>query len=77
MSNSKSVADKIDMDFELLKEFDRDYNKLYHELGENWAQRYILDPPEGKIGGHCLVPNAKLLNEQYPNEWLEKLANYE
>jgi len=73
----KSVADKIDMDFELLKEFDRDYNKLYHELGENWAQRYILDPPEGKIGGHCLVPNAKLLNEQYPNEWLEKLANYE
>ena len=73
----KSVADSINMDFELLKDFDRDYNQLYHELGENWAQRYILDPPEGKVGGHCILSNAKLLNEQYPNEWLEKLANYD
>ena len=73
----KSVADKLDMNFDLLKEFDRDYNKLYHELGEDWAQRYILDPPEGVIGGHCLIPNSRILNEQYPNEWLEKLAKYE
>lgn len=72
----KMVADKLDMDFDLLKEFDTEYNRLYRELGETWAQRYILDPPEGKIGGHCVVPNAKLLNEQYPNEWLQELENY-
>lgn len=73
----KLVADELDMDFDLLKEFDTEYNRLYRELGENWAQRYILDPPEGKIGGHCVVPNAKLLNAQYPNEWLQQLEHYD
>lgn len=71
-----NVADELGMDYRFVKEFDKDYNRLYHELGEHWAKRYILVPPGGKIGGHCVVPNAKLLNEQYPNEWLEKLANY-
>lgn len=69
----KSIADDIGMEFNILKEFDEDYNKLYVKLGMEWAQQYILDPPEGVIGGHCVIPNAKLLNEQYPNELLEKI----
>lgn len=69
----KSVADDIGMNFGILKEFDEDYNKLYIKLGMEWAQQYILDPPEGQIGGHCVIPNAKLLNEQYPNEMLDRI----
>lgn len=73
-SYEQSIADDLNMPYVLVKDFDKDYNRLYRDLGQDWAQRYILDPPEGKIGGHCVVPNAKLLNEQYPNKWLEELS---
>lgn len=69
------VAEDLGMDFRLIKEFDIDYNKLYHNIGMDWAQRYILDPPNGKIGGHCVVPNAELLNEQYPSVLLEMIKD--
>lgn len=72
-----SVANKIGMDWQLLKEFDTDYNKLYHQLGKDWAQRYVLDPPNGTIGGHCVRQNALLLNEQYPDELLHKIIDME
>lgn len=67
----KQVANELGMNFSLIKQFDRDYNALYQELGMDWAQRYILDAPEGKIGGHCVVPNAELLDKQYPSELLK------
>lgn len=65
------VAKQLGMDYKRVQDFDRDYNALYHELGMNWAQRYILDEPTGKIGGHCVVPNAELLDEQFPSELLK------
>lgn len=71
----KMIADDIGMDFALLKEFDQDYNRIYKELGMEWAQQYILDPPQGKIGGHCVIPNAELLNQQYPSDLLEKIIS--
>jgi hypothetical protein len=69
----KSVADDIGVDFNLVKEFDEEYNKLYQRLGMEWAQQYILDPPGGVIGGHCVIPNALLLQEQYPSDLLGKI----
>lgn len=68
-----AVAQQLGMDFNLVKDFDRDYNKLYHNLGMEWAQRYIVDAPNGKIGGHCVVPNAELLDEQFPSDMLKKI----
>ncbi len=70
------VAKELGMDFKLVKDFDRDYNKLYHNLDMDWAQRYILDPPNGKISGHCVVPNAELLDEQFPNDMLKMIKEY-
>lgn len=70
------VADEIGMDFDYLKDFDEDYNKLYHNLGMDWARRYILNPPKGKIGGHCVVPNAELLDQQFPDELLKMIKEY-
>lgn len=64
----KQVAAGIGMDFDLTKEWNRDYNKLYHNLGMDWAQKYVLDAPVGTKGGHCVTPNAKLLYEQFPDE---------
>lgn len=71
------VADSLQMDFKLLKDFDRDYNKLYRNLGMEWASRYILNRPNGQIGGHCVVPNAKLLNDQFPSDLLKKIIAME
>jgi hypothetical protein len=69
----KKVADEIGMEFEFIKDFDRDYNRLYQNLGKTEYHRYILNPPTGKIGGHCVVPNAKILDEQYPDEFLKRI----
>lgn len=67
------VAEELGMSGNLLREFDRDYNKLYHNLGQDWAQRYILKSPHGFIGGHCVRPNAELLNQQFPSELLDNI----
>lgn len=63
------VADSLNMDYELTKEWNREYNKLYKNLGyEKEYQKFVLDAPEGPKGGHCVTPNAVLLEEQFPNE---------
>lgn len=71
------VAESMALPWSVVKEFDEDYNMLYRQLGMPQFQRYILDPPHGVIGGHCIVPNAKLLNEQFPSELLEKIISME
>ena len=70
------VSEQLCMDMDLVRDFDRSYNKLYRNLGMDWAQRYILGDPHGKIGGHCVVPNAELLDEQYPNELLKLIKEF-
>lgn len=58
--------------------FDWEYNNLHERLGDiDWVGRYVLFPPDGEIGGHCVVPNAKLLNEQFPSDLLDKIIAME
>jgi len=70
---TKTVVDDLKMPFDLVKDFDKDYNELYATMNMKQFQRYILDAPEGDIGGHCVVPNAILLDEQYPNIFLKEV----
>lgn len=66
------VAEEIGMDYELTKEWNRVYNKLYRDLGlEKTFQKFVLDAPNGPKGGHCITPNAVLLDEQYPNDMVK------
>lgn len=67
----KQVSMTLGMDFQANKDFDDDYNRLYKKLKLPQFQRYLLDPPNGEIGGHCVVPNAELLDEQYPHPILK------
>lgn len=71
------VTEELGMNFAAVKQFDLDYNNLYQRLGMLQFQRYILDPPKGKIGGHCVVPNAKVLNEQHPDKMLDLIISME
>jgi UDP-N-acetyl-D-mannosaminuronate dehydrogenase len=44
------------------------YNSGYALLGMPQFKKYILKHSEGKIGGHCVLPNCELLNS-----WVSKL----
>jgi hypothetical protein len=69
----KRIADDLGMDFELTKQLDKDYNQLYKELGMPQFQKFVLDAPNGAIGGHCVRENSILLNQQYPDMLLERI----
>lgn len=71
----KRIADDIGMDFELTKEWNRTYNKLYHRLGlGDIFQKFVLDAPQGKIGGHCVRENSRILDYQYPDDWVKRIG---
>lgn len=71
------VAEELGMSSGALKQWNKDYNTLYKQLDMPQFQKYILDSPNGTIGGHCVVPNAKLLNEQYSSELLTLIEGME
>lgn len=72
---AKTVADSIEMPFEYTKLFDEAYNHLYTVLGQKQFQRYVLDAPDGIIGGHCIRPNSLILDEQFPSVFLKLIKN--
>lgn len=68
----KHVADSIGMDYQLTKSWNENYNRLYKDLGlEKRYQKFVLDAPVGPKGGHCVTPNAQILNQQFPNTLVE------
>lgn len=53
----------------VMTEANRSYNRGYSKLGKSNVMRPVLFPPEGsKIGGHCVIPNAELLREQFGDD---------
>lgn len=70
------VAEAIGMDYELTKEWNRAYNRLYKDLGmEKRFQKFVLDAPKGKIGGHCVRQNTYLLENQFPDNILNMIQD--
>ena len=54
---------KNKLDFEIVyTDVNETYNKGYKKLGMNHVNRPVLKHIKGKIGGHCILPNYKLLN---------------
>jgi hypothetical protein len=71
------IAKKLKLPFELTKDWNEDYNILYDECLElPQYQKFILDAPEGPIGGHCIVPNAELLDSKFPNVFNKLIKEY-
>ena len=62
------ICDKEDIDFEMISDWTKTYNEGYVKLDKaNVCRPYLLRIPDGKhIGGHCVIPNAKLLKDMYP-----------
>lgn len=68
------VARSIGMNYRLTKEWNQMYNNLYEDLQLPKYQKFILDEPIGPKGGHCVVPNARILQEQFPNKMVREVA---
>ena len=61
-----SLCDEMGLSFEeVMTEWNQEYNEGYKKLGMDHVVRPVLNPPEGSIGGHCIIPNAKLLKDFY------------
>lgn len=68
------VLTEVGGDYELSKQWDKDYNELYRALKMPQFQKYVLDPPGGRIGGHCVRENAMILQEDYDDDILDLIV---
>jgi len=68
----QEICKKYNFPYEKVKIWD----ELYNANIKGNIKRPILDPPNGKIGGHCVIQNTKILNEQHPNKILEEILRY-
>lgn len=59
----KNICDKLKLDFnEVYTIANADYNEGYTKLGKSNVVRPVLKAVDGKIGGHCIVPNCDLFD---------------
>lgn len=68
------ICKSINMDYSEINQYNACYNALYEQMNMPQFSRYILTPPEGSKGGHCVTNNAKILREQFPNVLIDVVA---
>ncbi len=63
------MCKKFGVNFEAaVRDFNKTYNEGYAKLGMPQVVRPVLFSPRGGIGGHCIVPNAKILKKYFKNK---------
>lgn len=73
----KKMCDAVGAKFDdAVSAFNETYNSGYTQLGKMNVVRPVLYPPDGEIGGHCVVPNAKILQETFSSEGLDMILKY-
>lgn len=73
----KKICDQLNVDTSFIKDWNASYNKGYEELGMSKFNRPVLDPPENnKIGGHCVIPNAELLDQMFNSNLIKEVLTY-
>ena len=73
----KKMCDYYGVSFEqAITSFNKTYNEGYTKLNKENVVRPVLYAPDGPIGGHCVVPNAKILNETFKSEGLDLIFKY-
>lgn len=74
----KKICDKFGIDFnQTVTDFNKTYNDGYIKIGKKNVVRPVLYPPVHGIGGHCVVPNAKILKEFLKSKFLDSILDYE
>lgn len=53
---------------DVMTEWNKEYNRGYKLLGKENVVRPVLKSPKGKIGGHCIINNAKIIKEYFKSD---------
>lgn len=56
--------------------FNETYNEGYSKLGKANVIRPVLYAPGSSIGGHCVVPNAELIDKFFNSEAIDLILKY-
>jgi UDP-N-acetyl-D-mannosaminuronate dehydrogenase len=73
----EKICKKFGIDFEkAVTDFNKTYNDGYEKLGKKNFIRPVLYCPKPPIGGHCVIPNAKILNKYFKSKALDLLISY-
>lgn len=72
----KKMCDKYDIDFDTINKWTDSYNSCYSELGMSNVVRPNLYPPNNGIGGHCVIPNTEILNNEFDSKALDLILEY-
>ncbi len=71
---AKDICDRYKVDYESVYTFGNiTYNNGYKELGMPHVVRPVLFPPKNGVGGHCIMENVVILDEQGDKEFSELL----
>lgn len=63
MRHAYDLCRDLGADFDrVYTEWTRQYSDGFEMLGQWWFRRPVLKPMPGPIGGHCVLPNARLLS---------------
>lgn len=73
----KRICDHYNVSFEsAVTNWTKSYNDGYRQLGMSEVIRPVLYPPGEKIGGHCVIPNAEILNNEINSTFLNLILKF-
>ena len=73
----KKMCDKVGANFEeAVVDFNQTYNEGYSKLGKKNVIRPVLYAPKEGIAGHCIIPNAEILKENFQSQALDLVLRY-
>jgi len=73
----KKICERLGVDFQdAVADFNVNYNEGYTKLGKSNVVRPVLEPPDERIGGHCIIPNVEILKRFFQSEALELIWKY-
>jgi len=71
----QKMCDDLGLDFNnIYTKFNKIYNEGYKKSRPN-VVRPVLKYMEGPIGGHCVIPNTKILDKFLPNQLTRFILN--
>lgn len=60
---------------QIMTDWNTEYNKGYTALGKANVVRPVLNSPEGKIGGHCIINNAEIIKNYFKSDIIDYVLN--
>jgi len=68
-----NLCKKYEIPFQTFAHFNKSYNRGYRRMRMKNVNRPELYPPEGKIGGTCIIPNTKILQKHLDHKLIQSI----